>query len=162
MGVYAAIFSIGLAIVVGVYFKGRADGSESRNHEIAAYQASIAASKAAAEEALEKAAKTAATVVTEFRDRVKVIKEREPAEIQLVEVIRAQTPDSCLLPPAWRELWDGTDSRASGGPQAENPGGTDAAPVGVAEAAATAAEARRRFEQNKAQLESIQRIIANQ
>ncbi len=156
-GLAASLFAVAVAISAAV---GYSKGAASRNPEIVELQAAIEASKRIAAEWEATAAANAAKVVTVFKDRVKVIKEREPAEVQLIEVIRAETPDSCLLPPAYRELWDGRtpSDRAN----AEGAPGTAGAPVAVADAAETAAEARRRFELNSAKLEALQALVVAQ
>ena len=156
-GLAAACVAV-LCIVSGVV--GYTKGSASRNTEIAQYQAAIETSYALAKAAEERNAKVVERVVTVYKDRVKTITERAPAEIQLIEVIKRETPDTCLLPPAYRELWDGKP--AEGSSTAQGSSGANGAPVTVADAAATAAEARKRFELNAAKLAALQEIIRSQ
>lgn len=154
-GTAAALFvAWSIFLGVGSYYKGR----DSRTPEIAEYQAAIKASEKLAQEAEDRAAKTAAQVVTKYVDRVKVIREKVPGEIQLIETIRESS--NCPVPVEFVRLWDGTASPDSKAPQ--DSGGVDGAPVTLAEVAEAAAEARRRFEINSARLEALQEIIKSQ
>lgn len=158
MGFYVSALVVFVLSVIGAGAIGYTKGSASRNSEIAKYQAAIKASEKLAQEADERAAKVSATVVTEYRDRVKVIREYQPAQI-IERVVREADP-SCVLPPSYRELWDGTT--APGSSTAESPARVDGPPVTVAELAAGTAEAKRRFAENSARLESLQAIINGQ
>lgn len=141
--------------MVGTYFKGRSDGSESRNGEIAEYQAAIATSERLALEAEARAKETAARVVVEYRDRVKVIREPVPGETQLIEVIR-ETPGLCAAPPAFRLLHD---SAASGSALPDDPARVDAAPVPIEAIAQTVTENYRIARENAERLEALQEIV---
>ena len=157
MGIYISAAVVFAIFIMGAGAIGYSKGSASRNGEIAELSAAIQTAQALAAEADERANAVSERVVIEYRDRVKVIKEKEPGEIQLIEVIRRDA--TCDLPPAYRVLWDGAPS---GGAEAQPPGGVDGAPVAVADAAETAAEARRRFEINAARLAALQEIIRSQ
>ena len=160
MGFYglAAALVAALCFISGVI--GYSKGSLSRNAEVAEYQAAIKASEILVKEADERAQAVSERVVIQYRDRVRTIAERVPGEIQLIEVIKRETPDTCLLPPAYRELWDGKP--AEGSSTAQGSGGANGAPVTVADAAETGAEARKRFELNAAKLAALQEIIRSQ
>jgi hypothetical protein len=149
---YAALFSVGLALLGGAYFKGAA----SRNPEIAEYQAAIKASEKLALEAEARAKETAARVVVEYRDRVKVIREREPAEIQLVESAKRETDPACMLPPSFIRLWNGEP--APGGEAGENPRGVDEGARPLADLPEQTRLARKAFDENLALVEGWQRM----
>lgn len=149
MGFYVSALVVFIISVIGAGAIGYTKGSASRNSEIAEYQAAIKTSENLAREAEERAAKVSATVVTEYRDRVKVIREVTPGEIQLVEVVKQST---CELPNAWRVLHD---TAASGGSPAESPAGT----VSPADAIETVTENYRIARENSARLEALQTII---
>ena len=152
MGFYGLAASLCVAAVIAAFGIGYGKGSASRNSEIAEYQAAIKASEIVAKEAADRADKATARVVTEYRDRVKVIREVTPGEIQLVEVVKQST---CELPDAWRVLHD---SAASGGGSAESAGGT----VSPADAIETVTENYRIARENAARLEAIQSLIRSQ
>ena len=157
MGIYTsaavvAAIAIALAGVVG-YAKGAA----SRNGEIAELSAAIQTAQALAAEADERAKAVSERVVIEYRDRVRTITEQRPAEIQLVEVIRAEANPP--LSPSFRVLHD---AAASGSQAAENPGRADAAPVPVADAAETIAANYATCRTDQARLAALQDIIRNQ
>ena len=147
---FAAALFIAWSAFLGItsYHKGR----DSRTPEVAEYQAAIKASEVLAREATDRAEKATARVVTEYRDRVKVIREVTPGEIQLVEVVKQST---CELPNAWRVLHD---SAASGGGAAESPGGT----VSPADAIETVTDNYRIARENSARLEALQTLIRSQ
>lgn len=155
----------GLAIVValgaaaGVYFKGFANGSASRNGEIVDLRTAISRSESAAKEANDRAEKASAQVQVEYRDRIKVVTKEAETRTELVEVIKRETDPNCVLPPAYRELWDGP-AKPAGSPKAQDSARTPPAPVAVADAAAAAAEAKRRFEENAAKLEALQNYLS--
>lgn len=154
MGIQASILAIVIALTsVIAYYKGR----DSRADEIVALQSAIQASNTLAREWEDRAKTASAKVVTKYIERVKTIREEIPGEIQLVEVIR-NTSD-CELPGAFRLLHD---RAASGSADAENPAGTDAAPVPAQDAAATVAENYRIARENAARLEALQAIITAQ
>ena len=155
-GFIAVIIAIALAFAGSFGYR---KGVDSRTPEIARLTAAIETSKQLAADAESRAKIAGERISVKYRDRVKVITERVPAETRLVEVIRRETNPDCTLSGSYRQLWDGT--APAGDTPAGNPSGTIAAPVAVAEAAATAAEARRRFEQNAAQLTAIQDLIGN-
>ena len=157
MGIYTsaavvAAIAIALAGVVG-YAKGAA----SRNPEIAELRGAILAAETLAKEAEDRAKAVSERVVIQYRDRVRTITEQRPAEIQLVEVIRAESNPP--LSPSFRVLHD---AAASGSQAAENPGGTDAAPVPVADAAETIRENYATCRTDQARLAALQEIIRSQ
>ena len=148
-----------LAAVTGAYFKGRTAGAESREPEIVALKLDAERGRLAAVAAQTQANEAAAQVRIEYRDRVKTIVQEGETRTELVEVIRRETqpnPD-CVLPPAYRELWDG--SRAGSG-EAESPARANVAPVSLADAAQAAAEAKRRFHENEAKLIALQSYVS--
>ena len=154
-GLAAAIF-VAWSAFLGItsYHKGR----DSRTPEIASYQAAIKASEVLAREAEERASKAAAREVIVYRDKIKVIEKRIPGEVQLIETIRETS--NCPVPAEFVQLWNGEPAADGANPQGS--GGTDAAPLTLAEVAETAAEARRRFEVNAARLEAIQNLVRSQ
>jgi len=152
MGIAASILVVwSIFLGLGAYYKGR----DSRADEVAQYQAAIDRANSEAREAELRASKTSAKVVTEYRDRVRTVTERAPAEIQLVEVIR-ETPGLCPLPPVWRRVWAGAGNSA--GAETENPGGVDEAPAAVADAAEAVRQAREAHEINSARLSAWQSL----
>lgn len=153
-GLAAALFAVGLAISGAI---GYSKGAASRNPEIVALTAAIEASKRIAAEWEDSAAKTAAKVVTVYKDRVKVIREEVPGDVQLVEVIKRDS--TCLAPPSFRVLHD---RAATGRQDAESPTGTDAAAVPLEDIAATVAENYRTARETAARLEALQEIIRSQ
>ena len=153
-GLAASLFAVAVAISGAI---GYAKGSASRNGEIAEYQAAIETSKRIAAEFEAKAAAISAKVVTVYKDRVRVIKEVTPGEIQLIEVIKRDS--TCLAPPSFRVLHD---RAAAGGPAVENPAGTDAAAVPIEDIAATFAENYRIARENAERLEALQALVSSQ
>lgn len=151
-GLAAALWVVSLISVGSVYYS---KGSASRNSEIAEYQAAIATSENIARAAEAKAEKARATVITEYKERVKVIREQIPGEIQLVEVIKRDS--TCLAPPSFRVLHD---SAASGNPAPKDSTGTDAAPVPVEDIAATVADNYRTARENAARLSALQSYLS--
>ena len=152
MGLYglAASLLVVWSIFLGTtaYYKGR----DSRNPEIAEYQAAIEVSKREAAAAEKRAAETSAQVVTVYKDRIKTIREVVPGEIQLVEVVKQS---NCELPGAWRVLHD---SAASGSPAPQDTGGT----VSPADAIETVTENYRIARENTARLEALQSLVNSQ
>lgn len=152
---------VALAALGGSYWKGRVAGAESRQPEITALQLDAERQRLAAAAAEQKATEAAAKVRTVYRDRiVEVVKEAETAKELVEEVKResAANPD-CVLPPAYRELWDGPPKPADS-PAAKDSARVNAAPVALADAAATAAEAKRRFQENEAKLIALQNYLS--
>lgn len=152
MGFYGLAGALILAAIVGAFSVGFGKGSASRNSEIAEYQAAIKASERLAAEAAERADKTAAKVVTVYKDRIKTIREVTPGEIQLVEVVKQS---NCELPGAWRVLHD---SAASGGPAPQDSAGT----VSPADAIETVTENYRIARETAARLEALQELVKSQ
>lgn len=157
MGIYISAAVVFVVSIIGAGAIGYSKGSASRNGEIAELSAAIQTAQALAAEADERAKTVSERVVIEYRDRVKVIKEKEPGEIQLVEVIRAEANPP--LSPSFRLLHD---SAATGSQAAESPGGTDAAPVPVADAAETIAANYATCRTDQARLAALQEIIRSQ
>lgn len=155
MGLYAVAFAVFIASVVGAFSVGYGKGSASRNGEITSLSAAIETSKRLAQDAEERASKASAQVVTVYKDRVKTIREVTPGEIQIVERVIREA-GVCELPPSFRVLWSGP---ASGGATPENPAGVDGAPVTVADLASGVIEARKRYEENAAKLEALQKLV---
>lgn len=154
MGIAASILVVwSIFLGIGAYYKGR----DSRADEVAQYQAAIDRANSEAREAELRASKASAKVVTEYRDRVRTITEQRPAEIQLVEVIRAEANPP--LSPSFRLLHD---SAATGSQAAESAGGVDAAPVPVADAAETIRQNYATCRTDQARLTALQEIIRSQ
>lgn len=154
MGIAASILVVwSIFLGIGAYYKGR----DSRADEVAQYQAAIDRANSEAREAELRASKASAKVVTEYRDRVRTVTERAPAEIQLVEVIRAEANPP--LSPSFRLLHD---SAATGSQAAESAGGVDAAPVPVADAAETIRQNYATCRTDQARLTALQEIIRSQ
>ena len=153
-GTAAALFvAWSIFLGVGSYYKGR----DSRTPEIAEYQAAIKASEKLAQEADERAKQVSEKVVTVYKDRVKVIREKVPGETQYIEVIKRDS--TCAAPPAFRLLHD---SAASGSQATQDSTGTDAAPVPLEVIAETVAENYRIARETAARLEALQEIIKSQ
>lgn len=153
--VVGAIVAVGIS--AGLYFKGYASGSASRNEEIIELQAKIEKARIAAVNAELRADEAAAQVKIEYRERVKIVERESQSAPQLIEVIRRETPSDCFLPPAYRELWDGPDQHRAAG---KDSAGVDGAPVSLADAAAAAAEAKKRFRANEEKLIALQSLLA--
>jgi hypothetical protein len=154
MGFYALAIAIVFAAVVGAGAVGYAKGSASRNDEIAGYQAAISTAEARAKDykAASDAAANSARVV--YRDRVTTIVQEAQAAERIVEVVKREVDPNCTLPASFRELWDG---KPSGSGEAQPASGAN---VPLADLAETAAEARKRFEENRAKLDALQSYIA--
>lgn len=153
---------VGIAVAAGAlgisYWKGYRGGAKSRDAEIVALKLDSERQRLAALAAEERANEAAQKVRVEYRTKVEtIIQEAEAAE-KIVEVIKREADPNCVLPPAYRELWNGPDN--SGGAKDKPAPRVDAAPVALADAAAAAAEAKARFEQNAARLEALQNYIS--
>lgn len=153
-GLAAALF---VASVIGAFGVGYGKGSSSRNPEIAEYQAAIATSKKLAQEAEARGAQIVEREVVVYKDRVKIIKEQIPGDIQLVEIVKRDS--TCLAPPSFRLLHD---RAAFGGQDHQGSPGTDAAPVPIEDIAATVAENYRTYAETAARLDALQTIIRSQ
>lgn len=154
MGLYGLAFALFLASLLGAGSVGFVKGASSRNGEIANLKAAIAIHERIALDANSKAEKAAGAIRIVYRDRTREIVKEAEAQVKLVEVIRREIDPNCSLPPAFRVLWDG--SAAPGSAAVEDPPGTS---VPLGDLAETAAEARKRFEGNKAKLDSLQRLL---
>ena len=152
---YVVAILAALAVLAGVGAKGYLLGREAREPEIVEMRLVLAAAERAAAEAEAKGKKAAAAALASYRAKASVIRVEAENTPQIVEVIRRETPADCVLPPAYRRLWDGE----SGSGEAADTARTDGTPVAVADAAQTAAEARRRFEDNSAKLEALQQLV---
>jgi hypothetical protein len=153
-GLAAACVAV-LCFVSGVI--GYSKGSISRNQEVAEYQAAIKASEILAAEAEARNAKVVEVEVIKYRDRIKVITQKEPGEIQLVEVIRAEANPP--LSPAFRLLHDSAASgikAPEGGPGANDP------PVPVEVVAETIRQNYAACRTDQAKLAALQEIIRSQ
>lgn len=157
MGVYVSALVVFIVSVIGAGAIGFTKGRDSRSDEVASYQAAIAVSEKLAADAEDRAAKVRATVVTEYRDRVKVIREKVPGETQYIEVIKRES--TCDAPGAFRVLHD---SAASGSNETQGAAGTDAAPVPLEVVAETIAENYRISRETAARLEALQTLIRSQ
>lgn len=156
---YVVGLAFSLAVVGGAYWKGRIAGAESRQPEITALEQAAERSRLAALAAETKANEAAAKVRVEYRTRVETIVKEAEAAPALVEVIRRESDPNCVLPPAYRELWDGPPKPADSA-AAKDSARVNAAPVPLADAAATAAEAKRRFAENEAKLIALQNYLS--
>ena len=157
MGFYGLAAALALVACIASGAIGYGKGSASRNAEIASYQAAIKVSEKLADEADERAAKASAKVVIQYRDKVRIVREVTPGEIQLIEVIkRERLPD---LSPSFRVLHD---SAAAGSKAPENPAGTDAAPVPVEDAAETIRQNYATCRADQERLAGLQEIIRAQ
>lgn len=153
-GLAAACVAV-LCFVSGVI--GYSKGSISRNAEVAEYQAAIKASEILVKEAEERAQVVSERVVIQYRDRIKVITEKQPGEIQLVEVIKRESlPD---LSPTFRLLHD---SAASGSKAPEGGPGANDPPVPVEAVAETIRQNYEACRTDQAKLASLQEIIRSQ
>ena len=157
MGIYTSAAVVAAIAIALAGMVGYAKGAASRNPEIAELRGAILAAESLARESEERAKAVSERVVVQYRDRVRTITEQRPAEIQLVEVIRAESNPP--LSPSFRLLHD---SAATGSQAAENPGGTDAAPVPVADAAETVAANYATCRTDQARLAALQEIIRSQ
>ena len=157
MGFYGLAAALAAVLCIASGAIGYSKGSASRNDEVSALSAAIKASEIVAKEATDRAEKAAARVVIQYRDKVRIVREVTPGEIQLVEVIKRDA--TCELPGSFRVLHD---RAASGGKETEAPAGTDAAPVPAEVAAQTVAENYRIARENAARLEALQALITEQ
>lgn len=157
MGIYISAAVVFAISIIGAGAIGYTKGSASRNPEIAELSAAIQTAKTLAAEADERAKAVSERVVIQYREKVRVIREPSPAEIQLVEVIRAEANPP--LSPSFRLLHD---SAATGSQAAQGAGGVDAAPVPVEDAAETIAANYAACRTDQARLAALQDIIRNQ
>jgi hypothetical protein len=142
----------------GSYFKGRKAGAESREPEIVALKLDAERSRLAAAAAQNAANEAAEKVRIVYRDRIVKVEAEAEVRTELVEVIRREANPNCVLPPAYRELWDGPINAGSG--EAQPAERANVAPVALADAAEAAAEAKRRFEANEAKLIALQNYVS--
>ena len=153
-GLAAALVTV-LCFISGVI--GYSKGSLSRNAEVAEYQAAIKASEILVKEAEERTAKVVEVEVIKYRDRVKIITEKQPGEIQLVEVIKRESlPD---LSPSFRLLHD---SAASGSKPPEGGPGANDPPVPVEVVAETIRQNYEACRTDQGKLAALQEIIRSQ
>lgn len=157
MGIYISAAVVFAISIMGAGAIGYTKGSASRNPEIAELRGAILAAESLAKEAEDRARAVSERVVIQYRDRVRTITEQRPAEIQLVEVIRAEANPP--LSPSFRLLHD---SAATGSQAAESAGGVDAAPVPVEDAAETIRENYATCRTDQARLAALQEIIRSQ
>lgn len=154
---YVVAGIVALAALGGSYWKGRIAGAESRQPEITSLEQAAERQRLAALAAEQKATEAANRVRVEYRTRVETIVKEAEAAPALVEVIRRESDPNCVLPPAYRVLWDGPGPDS---PAAKDSARVNAAPVPLADAAATAAEAKRRFQENEAKLVALQSYLS--
>ena len=152
MGLMASILVVwSIFLGLGAYYKGR----DSRADEVAQYQAAIDRANSEAREAELRASKASARVVTEYRDRIKVIREQAPSRIELVEVVKREVDSDCMLPPSFIRLWDGEPSSSAPG---ENPERVDGASRSLADLPEQIRKAREAHEINSARLSAWQSL----
>lgn len=143
-----AIVVCGLA--VGLYFKGYANGSASRNDEIAQMLATLESARAEAKRLEAKAEEAAKNVRVEYRKVIETVTVEKEAARELIEVVRRDS--SCDLPPSFRVLHD----TAAGYPADKATAGT----VSPAQAAETIADNYATARENAAKLEALQNYLA--
>lgn len=143
-----AIVVCGLA--VGLYFKGYANGSASRNEEIAQMLATLERARDEAKRAEARAEEAAKNVRVEYRKVIETVTVEKEAARELIEVVRRDS--SCDLPPSFRVLHD----TAAGYPADKAAAGT----VSAAQAAETIADNYATARENAARLEALQNYIA--
>ena len=151
----------GLALVVAFWLHGNAEfrrgiREADERHRIAD-EAAREEQAAQAAKVAEKQAEVTTKVVTEYVDRVKVVRERAR---EVVKEVPIYVPaDSCPLPSGFRVLHDA----AAGLPPIPNPSArTDAAPVPAQAVAATVADNYGACRETAEQLRGLQAWVAQQ
>lgn len=127
---------------------GAADLAEARE-DAGRLRLAIQRTREEADRVRAEAEKAGDRVRVEYRDRIKVIREKAPPP-EIIERVMVEAADCPFVPPSLVCIWNGT---AADGACPESPAG---AAVTVAELAEAAAEARRRFLENQAQLDAFQ------
>lgn len=143
-----AIVVCGLS--VGLYFKGYASGSASRNEEIAQMLATLERARDEAKRAEARAEEAAKNVRIEYRKVIETVTVEKEAARELIEVVRRDS--NCDLPPSFRML----HNAAAGYPDDKAP----ARAVSPAEAAETIADNYATARETAARLEALQNYIA--
>jgi hypothetical protein len=157
MGFYGLAAACVAVLCIASGAIGYSKGSASRNQEIAEQGAALTTSRMLAKAAEARNAKVVEREVIIYKDRVRVIKEKEPGEIQLVEVIRRESlPD---LSPTFRLLHD---SAASGSRPPESGPGANDPPVPVEVVAETIRQNYEACRTDQGKLAALQEIIRSQ
>ena len=147
----AALVGIVLA-GAGGFWKGWLVGRESREGEVIELRAQIGAAEAAANAAKEAANAAGKRAAQRVVERIRVVEAEAAQTPQIIERVVRETPADCRLPPAFRSLWDGPSSETL----LYRPSGADVSAADLAEATV---EARKRFAENAARLESLQQYV---
>lgn len=152
----------GLALVFAFWLHGNAEfrrgiREADERHRIAD-EAARKEQAAQAAKVAEKQAEVTTKVVTEYVDRVKVVREKAR---EIVKEVPVYVPaDSCPLPSGFRVLHD---AAAAGLPPIPNPAArTDAAPVPAPVAAATVADNYGTCRETAEQLRGLQAWVSQQ
>lgn len=145
MYLLAAYAAIAIALVAGSYFKGRADAGEA---------CAVAAAKREAELVALKAKQAAVTtrLVTEYKDRVRVVKEKGD---EIVKEVMVYVPVADVLPSGWRVFHDAAASGVM--PESPERAIAAAAPVEAVAAASTVAENYQACRATREQLIALQK-----
>ena len=154
IGRWLIVLTLIAASYGAAYMKGRTHGWDKREaiaveeaRETVAQMASIAAKRATITE----------RVVTQYVDRIKVIRGRN--EAITTEVIRFVPSDDCLLDPRWRVLHDAAASNVL----PSTPEGTDGTGQSTqADAIATVAENYARYHEVATRLGALQQWLREQ
>ena len=149
---YAIGSLVVVAALVGSHEIGFSRAKRVGAAQLASYQAQA---EAEAAKLRAKSAEVRVEVVTKYVDRVKTIRVPEPVEVvREIEIIRQS---DCKLPANWVRLHDAATSDGSG----SSPGTDDAAEVSCAAAIEGIRENYKRFHENAAQLEALQKWAAS-
>lgn len=148
LATFAVFSAAAIAIVGGAYFKGRQDGRE----------ALLASQLQAAGQVVKRQDKVTERVVVEYRDVVKVVKEKGEEVIREVE--KLVPADGCVLDGGFRVLHDAAADGALPGASGRAHG--SAAPVEQIAAAETVAGNYLVCHQNAEQLKALQGWIEKQ
>ena len=155
MGLYAPLLvflALGLA---GAFWKGYTVGVDRNAAEITSLRVALDTSRAEADRAEERARETAGRVQTVYRDRIKTVREAAPPP-EVIERVIVEAKDCPAIPAAYVSMWNDTPADS---PAPDNSPGTAATWGDLAEATA---EAKRRFEENRARLDALQELVKAQ
>ena len=149
-----AIFFLILASYFAAYWKGRVVGWNMREEKVAEESRQVVAQMAAI---AAKRATITERVVTQYVDRIKVIRGRNET---IVQVVKEFVPvDDCLLDPRWRVLHDAAASNVF----PPTPEGTDGTGQSTqADAIATVAENYARYHEVATRLGALQQWVREQ
>lgn len=137
------------ALGYGKYQSVRADRSEA---ELVSYKAQA---EAEAEKLRAKAAEVRVEVVTKYRDRIQEV--RVPETVEVVREIEVIRQSDCKLPAAWVRLHDAATGSGTPAPA----GADDGSEISCASAIEGVRENYKRFHENAAQLEALQKWAAS-